>query len=199
MARWWQLKYFWNFYPYLGKIPILTIIFFRWVVQPPTRWKLEIQDLILGLPIISSPGPGEPLLVHRRGGQRGRWSLMRSWRNFSVTKRLAGLVFNQEKGKESKRNRANKNDNHETRIMTEWIIVPMVYFNCCPHLASFSISLAKSRFDGAARCQKLLKAGLRWVVRYIQPVLDVQLYERYTVHITYHIRLHICVCTLYIL
>ena len=28
-------KYFY-FHPYLGKIPILTSIFFRWVVQPPT-------------------------------------------------------------------------------------------------------------------------------------------------------------------
>ena len=26
---WWQLKYFWNFHPYLGKIPILTNIFQR--------------------------------------------------------------------------------------------------------------------------------------------------------------------------
>ena len=26
-TRWWQLKYFWNFHPYLGKIPILTNIF----------------------------------------------------------------------------------------------------------------------------------------------------------------------------
>ena len=26
-ARWWQLKYFWNFHPYLGKISNLT----RWV------------------------------------------------------------------------------------------------------------------------------------------------------------------------
>ena len=25
--RWWQLKYFWNFHHYLGKIPILTNIF----------------------------------------------------------------------------------------------------------------------------------------------------------------------------
>ena len=25
------------FHPYLGKIPSLTIIFFKWVVQPPTR------------------------------------------------------------------------------------------------------------------------------------------------------------------
>ncbi len=30
-------KYVWNFHPYLGKIPILTSIFFRWVVQPSTR------------------------------------------------------------------------------------------------------------------------------------------------------------------
>ena len=29
-ARWWQLKYFWNFHPYLGKISNLTNIF-RWV------------------------------------------------------------------------------------------------------------------------------------------------------------------------
>ncbi len=36
ISRWWNFKYFWNFHPYLGKIPILTSIFFRWVVQPPT-------------------------------------------------------------------------------------------------------------------------------------------------------------------
>ena len=27
ITRWWQLKYFWNFHPYLAKIPILTNIF----------------------------------------------------------------------------------------------------------------------------------------------------------------------------
>ena len=27
ISRWWQLKYFFNFHPYLGKIPILTNIF----------------------------------------------------------------------------------------------------------------------------------------------------------------------------
>ena len=27
LSRWWQLKYFWNFHPYLGKITILTNIF----------------------------------------------------------------------------------------------------------------------------------------------------------------------------
>ena len=27
----WQLKYFWNFHPYLGKISNFTSIFFRWV------------------------------------------------------------------------------------------------------------------------------------------------------------------------
>ena len=27
ITRWWQLKYFWNFHPYLGKIPNLTNIF----------------------------------------------------------------------------------------------------------------------------------------------------------------------------
>ena len=28
-TRWWQLKHFWNFHPYLGKIPMLTNIFQR--------------------------------------------------------------------------------------------------------------------------------------------------------------------------
>ena len=27
LSRWWQLKYFWNFHPYLGKISNLTNIF----------------------------------------------------------------------------------------------------------------------------------------------------------------------------
>ena len=27
ITRWWQLKYFWNFHPHLGKITILTDIF----------------------------------------------------------------------------------------------------------------------------------------------------------------------------
>ena len=38
LARWWQLKYFLEFSPrILGEDePILTSIFFRWVVQPPT-------------------------------------------------------------------------------------------------------------------------------------------------------------------
>ena len=31
------VSFFSYFHPYLGKIPILTSIFFRWVVQPPTR------------------------------------------------------------------------------------------------------------------------------------------------------------------
>ena len=31
VTRWWQLKYFWNFLPYLGKISNLKSIFFRWV------------------------------------------------------------------------------------------------------------------------------------------------------------------------
>ena len=30
-TRWWQLKHFWNFHPYLGKIPISTSL------KPPTR------------------------------------------------------------------------------------------------------------------------------------------------------------------
>ncbi len=30
--------FFFGLDPYLGKIPILTIIFFKWVVQPPTRY-----------------------------------------------------------------------------------------------------------------------------------------------------------------
>ena len=30
-------KYFFMFTPYLGKVPILTSIFFKGVVQPPTR------------------------------------------------------------------------------------------------------------------------------------------------------------------
>ena len=38
-SRWWQLKYFWNFHPYLGKIPILTYIFqMGWNHQPDDGW-----------------------------------------------------------------------------------------------------------------------------------------------------------------
>ena len=59
-SRWWQLKYLFNFHPYLGKIPILTSIFFKWVVQPPTsdEWmevdwwlfpKSFLQRFLLGL------------------------------------------------------------------------------------------------------------------------------------------------------
>ena len=33
------------FHPYLGKIPILTSIFFRWVVQPPTRLNIISREL----------------------------------------------------------------------------------------------------------------------------------------------------------
>ncbi len=41
-TRWWQLKYFWNFHPEnWGKFPFWRI-FFRWVVQPPTR-KAEVR------------------------------------------------------------------------------------------------------------------------------------------------------------
>ena len=36
IARWW-FQIFFYFHTYLGKISKLTIIFFRWVVQPPTR------------------------------------------------------------------------------------------------------------------------------------------------------------------
>ena len=36
MARWWQLKHFWNSHPYLGKISHLTSIFSDGLVQPPT-------------------------------------------------------------------------------------------------------------------------------------------------------------------
>ena len=32
-------------HPYLGKIPILTIIFFKWVVQPPTSLLLVVIEL----------------------------------------------------------------------------------------------------------------------------------------------------------
>ena len=35
-TRWWFQTFFY-FHPYLGKISNLTSIFFRWVVQPPTR------------------------------------------------------------------------------------------------------------------------------------------------------------------
>ena len=40
-TRWWQLKYFWNFHPYLlgQDEPILRIIFFKGVIQPPT-WEI---------------------------------------------------------------------------------------------------------------------------------------------------------------
>ena len=40
-ARWWQLKYFWNFHPYLGKISkFLKLSFFSswWLNQP--NWKI---------------------------------------------------------------------------------------------------------------------------------------------------------------
>ncbi len=44
---------FFSFHPYLGRIPILTSIFFRWVVQPPTSycccndstWKLPPREI----------------------------------------------------------------------------------------------------------------------------------------------------------
>ena len=37
-TRWWfQIYFFSYFHPYLGKWYILTSIFFRWAVQPPTR------------------------------------------------------------------------------------------------------------------------------------------------------------------
>ena len=38
------------FHPYLGKIPILTSIFFKWVVQPPTSSNLarKLDDFIWG-------------------------------------------------------------------------------------------------------------------------------------------------------
>ena len=35
-TRWWQLKYFFIFHPYLGKMNTFWLIFFNWVVQPPT-------------------------------------------------------------------------------------------------------------------------------------------------------------------
>ena len=39
-TRWWfQISFY--VHPYLGKIPNLTSIFFRWVVQPPTRTLLK--------------------------------------------------------------------------------------------------------------------------------------------------------------
>ena len=47
LPRWW-FQIFLEFSPRsLGKIPILTSIFFRWVVQPPTRkpWHPEKNDL----------------------------------------------------------------------------------------------------------------------------------------------------------
>ena len=42
--RWWQLTYFWNFHPYLWKIPILTHIFLMgWLHH-------QLAFIILGLP-----------------------------------------------------------------------------------------------------------------------------------------------------
>ena len=53
-SRWW-FQIFFIFDPYLGKIPILTSIFFKWVVQPPTskssdapKWDWNISYLANG-------------------------------------------------------------------------------------------------------------------------------------------------------
>ena len=35
------------FHLYLGKIPILTIIFFKWVVQPPTRYASQLLQALV--------------------------------------------------------------------------------------------------------------------------------------------------------
>ena len=44
ITRWWQLKYFWNFHPYLREDePILTSIFFKWVGWKTTS---QIMDTI---------------------------------------------------------------------------------------------------------------------------------------------------------
>ena len=41
-SRWWQLKYFWNFHPYLGKIPIFEEHIFQMAwKKPPTSHALE--------------------------------------------------------------------------------------------------------------------------------------------------------------
>jgi len=55
--RWWQLTYFWNFHPYLWKIPILTHIFLMgWLHH-------QLAFIILGLPFQKLQGkwiPGFP-------------------------------------------------------------------------------------------------------------------------------------------
>ena len=51
-SSWWQLKYF-SFSTLFGEDePNLTIIFFRWVVQPPTRDLFHAQESIWKVQII---------------------------------------------------------------------------------------------------------------------------------------------------
>ena len=45
MTRWWFQRFL-LFHPYLGKRSDLTSIFFRWVVQPSTRWCSNDSDVI---------------------------------------------------------------------------------------------------------------------------------------------------------
>ena len=42
LTRWWFQICF-TVHPYLGKMSDLTSIFFRWVVQPPTSWTLQMD------------------------------------------------------------------------------------------------------------------------------------------------------------
>ena len=73
IPRWWFQIYIFYFHSYLGKITILTIIFFKWVgstVQPPTRSGFQdvfsIVTLILLYDVGSPMGSGT---VFQRFGQ----------------------------------------------------------------------------------------------------------------------------------
>ena len=98
--RWWQLKYFWKFHPYLGKIPILTNIFqMGWNHQPATvSGQISLRPNarpILGPPkgSVERKGNGTPVFQGNRVVGEILWTIWPDCIHFQVRKAVSFKVI----------------------------------------------------------------------------------------------------------